>query len=162
MFKKLLSRIKEVIGVTGADVYGRFGLSNPSSSQMETAVQSWREIYKGNMPWLDRNRQSLRLASTIANKIATTVTVESKIEDKIGLAHDTLSDPNKVERTATKIIPSEQSTYGFATGIQRAQSRPSLRLPKSAIPQRSVTKTVATCYCNLRGHLFLDIPEKIA
>lgn len=80
MFKKLLSRIKEVIGLTGGDVYSKFGLTNPSNSEMEAAVQSWREIYKGNMPWLDRSNQSLRLASTIANKIASTVTVESKIE----------------------------------------------------------------------------------
>lgn len=80
MFEKLMSRIKGVIGMQGSDVYGRFGLTNPSSSLMENAVQSWREIYKGNMPWLDRNSQSLRLASTIANRIATTVTVESKIE----------------------------------------------------------------------------------
>lgn len=79
MFEKLSSFMKGVMGMN-ADAYSKMGVQNPINSEMETALTTWIDLYKGDAPWLARNKQSLKLPSRIAESLATTVTVEAKIE----------------------------------------------------------------------------------
>lgn len=62
------------------DAYSKIGVQNPINSEMETALTTWIDLYKGKAPWLALNKQSLKLPSRIAESLATTVTVEAEIK----------------------------------------------------------------------------------
>lgn len=48
-------------------------------NEMALAIERWKKLYYNDVPWRGKNRLSLGLAATIANEVATMVSVEAKI-----------------------------------------------------------------------------------
>ena len=52
---------------------------NISTDVMMEAIDNWLEMYGGNAPWLNKNRQSLGLPAIIASEMARCVTLEMEV-----------------------------------------------------------------------------------
>lgn len=50
-----------------------------TTNVMRTNIESWYELYQGNAPWLQFNKQSLGLPAAISSEIARLVTLEMEI-----------------------------------------------------------------------------------
>jgi len=49
------------------------------STEMQNAITTWLNMYQNNVPWLDKNPQTLGLPATISAEIAKMVTLEMKV-----------------------------------------------------------------------------------
>lgn len=82
MFEKLQSFVQGVLRnvFRGGEVKRGLRMDLAISTQMETAIQLWADMFQDAAPWLDRNTQSLGLPAAIAGELARLVTVEVSSE----------------------------------------------------------------------------------
>ena len=80
MFKRFFSWIRQVMSrmVTYKSIDEVVG-SHVISDEMSNAIDNWMEMYQGRAPWLEKDRKSLKLPSTIASEIARLVTLEMQM-----------------------------------------------------------------------------------
>lgn len=81
MFKRFLSWLRQVMSsMVGIKSIEKVVDSSVVSKEMATAVDLWMDMYMGKSPWLDKDKKSLKLPSTIASEMARLVTLEMEVK----------------------------------------------------------------------------------
>ncbi len=81
---------------------------------MQDNIQRWYDLYQGNAPWLEHNKQSLGLPAAIASEIARLVTLEMQINIKAPIENNSNSGLNE---TRAEYIDNQLKT--FKAGIRK-------------------------------------------
>lgn len=155
MFKKLLSWLRTVWNrMTGYSNIKEVCINSVVSSTMETAIDSWIELYKGRAPWLGQDKHTLGLASQIASEIAMLVTLEADVK--------VTGDSKRAEliRAALdKIIPELKTQVEYACAGGGLMFRPSVYNGKIVINFSKADSFLPTSFDssgNIRGADFIE------
>ena len=82
MFRKFIAWAKGVIDkmFSRGSVQGALKTDVAISSEMQTAIELWWDLFQDKAPWVDRNTESLGLPAAVAGELARLVTVEMESE----------------------------------------------------------------------------------
>ena len=82
MFTKILNWIRGVINkmFDKSTIKKQFNVDIAVSDRMANKIELWSKMFEDKAPWLDKNTQSLNLASAIAGEVARLVTIELESE----------------------------------------------------------------------------------
>ena len=81
MFQRLLEWVKKMLNKVGkSEIKKMFGADVCISSEMQRAIELWRQMYEDASPWLDEGVKSMGLPAAVASEIARLATVELQSE----------------------------------------------------------------------------------
>lgn len=81
MFQRFLEWVKKMLNKVGkTEIKKTFGADVCISSEMQRAIELWRQMYEDAPPWLGAGVRSMGLAAAIASEVARLVTVEMQSE----------------------------------------------------------------------------------
>lgn len=157
--KNFFNWIKGVIKmfVKGDDVKKAVGAEVAISDDMRTKIELWQQMFRNKSPWLDKNTESLGLASAVASEIARLVTVEFHSEIAGSRRADFLQE------TYNMVLSKLREQTEFAAALGGMAWKPYIENGRISIDFVHADRFIPTSYNNrgeITGAVFVERVKK--
>lgn len=146
--KNFITWIKGVLRMffRGETIKKAIGAEVAISSGMQEAIELWQQMFRNKSPWLDKNTESLGLASAVASEIARLVTVEFHSEITGSRRADFLQE------TYDMVLSKLREQTEFAAALGGMAFKPYIDGDRIAIDFVHADRFIPTAY-NSRGEI---------